>query len=143
MQKTDGFSYAEMLIVIMILLIMMHILTYHPFDENQADIDEVNDELTAVINYYQTLAMKTGRSITLIFPPGRSEMKMISRPLGIEASYKLRNGYFYAGNSSRAVTVTFNGETIDHGATINYYINRQRFALVFQLVTGRVRIEKA
>ncbi|TDM15530.1 hypothetical protein [Macrococcus bovicus] len=136
--RNQAFSYIEMLLVMLIMLIMIHMMSYHLFDAKKADIDEVNQELLAVINYYQTLAVSTGQSITLTFLPGQKDILIKSTQLGINTRYRIRNGYIYSGNSS---TVTFKGELANKGATITYFVNNQRFQLIIQLVRGRVRIE--
>ncbi|TDM13148.1 hypothetical protein [Macrococcus lamae] len=143
MRKADqAFSYIETLIVIAIMLIMIHMMSYHTFDYESADVEEVNNELLAVITYYQTLAMSTNQSITLEFLPGNNAVNIYSPKLGIKTKYMLRNGYIYTSNKTSALEVRFSGEGINHGTTVTYFVNDKRFNLVLQLVKGRVRIEE-
>ncbi|TDL97884.1 hypothetical protein ERX27_06390 [Macrococcus brunensis] len=122
----------------LIMLIMINMMSYHLFDAKKADVDETNQELLAVINYYQTLAVSTGQSITMTFLPGQKDILIKSTQLGINTRYRIRNGYIYSGNNS---TITFKGELASKGATITYFVNNQRFQLIFQVVRGRIRIE--
>ncbi|KAA1040112.1 hypothetical protein [Macrococcus equipercicus] len=138
--SNSAFSYIEMLLVMLMMLIMIHMMSYHPFDYKQADVAEVNNELLAVVTYYQTLALSTGQSVTLEFLPGQTAINISSSKLGIKTSYRLRNGYIYTGNSRNASAITFSGDSINHGATVTYFVNNKRFELIFQLVRGRVRI---
>ncbi|WP_133429005.1 hypothetical protein [Macrococcus hajekii] len=142
LQKADSaFSYIEMLLIILIMLIMIHVVSYHSFDTKKAAVAESNQEFLSVITYYQTLAMSSGQSITLSFLPGSEDVLIESQKLGIDTKYHLHNGYIYRGNSIYNSEITFRGDTINRGATITYFINQQRFELVFQLVRGRIRIE--
>ncbi len=142
LRHNQAFSYIETLLVIAMMLIMIHMMSYHTFDYEQADIAEVNNELLAVVTYYQTLAMATGQSVTIQFFPGSHEIKIYSSKLAIKTSYQLRNGSIYTGISKNATEIIFSGDSINHGATVTYFINGKRFELIFQLVRGRVRIEE-
>lgn len=120
---------------------MIHVMSYHSFDSTEADVTEANQELLAVITYYQTLSMQTNQSITLAFLPGSRHMLIYSQKLGIDTQYRIRNGYIYRGNSLSSAEITFKGDTINRGATVTYFINEKRFELIFQLLRGRIRIE--
>lgn len=141
-QKSDGFSLIEMLVVMLIVLIILHMVSYPSFDRKKADVQEVNDELIAVLTYYQTLAAVHKTAVVIKFPPGSSEVLIHSSTLGINTSYPIRNGYIHTGNSVNAKEIIFAGDHINHGATVNYFINNERYELIFQLVKGRIRIEK-
>lgn len=142
LQRSEGFSLIEMLIVMLIVLIILHMVSYHSFDKEKMDVQEVNDEMIAVLTYYQTLAAVHHTTIIVKFPPGGDKILIQSSSLGINAHYPIRNGYIYSGNSLNAKEIIFVGENINHGATINYFINDERYELIFQLVKGRIRIEK-
>ncbi|MCE4956107.1 hypothetical protein [Macrococcoides caseolyticum] len=142
LRSHDGFSFAESLLVLSVVIIIIFIVPITRFDNLQLSEEEINDELISVLNYYQTKAYETGEVIVITFPPGRDTISIRSKALQIRAQYKIKNGKIYEGNSIQNTEIVFIQHGVRSGGTIKYYVNQTLYQIIIQIHRGRLRVEK-
>lgn len=136
-----AFSYIEMLIVLMIISIIIVIVPKNSFEIEEIKHEEINDEIISLLNYYQTKAIVSKAIIYVSFPPGSDTIYIKSATIGINASYRIDDGYIDRHNSSYNIQYYFDGRGINKGGSVIYYIGNKKYRLIFQIHWGRMRIE--
>ena len=142
LQKHNAaFTYIETLFVIFILLIMLHMVSYPHFND-QIQINETNDEILAVITYYQTWSLKTNENIMIDFERGTNRIIVRSTTLLINEDYHFKGVEYYRGGDPRLMRIVFNKGKVNQGTAIVFSNQHKMYKIVVQLVNGRMRIEK-
>lgn len=142
LQMVKAFSYIEMVLVLMAVMLLILLAPANRFDFSIYEQDEINAELIALLNYYQTKAIATKSVIYVSFPPGSDTIFIKSSQLSLDYHYKIKNGMIDKRNNTTNTQFYFDGHGINKGGTVHYRINQTHYKIIFQLQWGRIRIEK-
>lgn len=137
-----AFSYIEMVLVMMVVILLILLAPVNRIDMSHYEQVEINAELIALLNYYQTKAIATKSVIYVSFPPGSDTIYIKSSQLGLKHQYKIKNGMIDLRNNSTNTQFYFDGRGINKGGTVHYRINQTYYKIIFQIQWGRIRIEK-
>lgn len=137
-----AFSYIEMVLVMMVVILLILLAPVNRIDLSHYEQVEINAELIALLNYYQTKAIATKSVIYVSFPPGSDTIYIKSSQLSLKHQYKIKNGMIDLRNNSTNTQFYFDGRGINKGGTVHYRINQTYYKIIFQIQWGRIRIEK-
>lgn len=137
-----AFSYIEMVLVLMAVMLLIILAPVNRIDFSYYEQDEINAELIALLNYYQTKAIATKSVIYVSFPPGSDTIFIKSSQLSLNYRYKIKDGMIDKRNNTTNTQFYFDGHGINKGGTVHYRINQMHYKIIFQLQWGRIRIEK-
>lgn len=141
-QSNKGFSYIESIIVLLIVTVILLIVPKFHFNVESISEEEINDELISFLNYYQTMAYETEHVIVVSFPLRSDTIYVHSKGLNLKASYTIKGGSIYEGNSINNTEIIFKKNGVAKGGTIIYQIGGTKYKIIVQLYRGRMRIEK-